>query len=127
MRSGFLQFGRYQSHPALSLGKAEAAFNFYSFAFILMGLSFVLFRILLRPAKGWSGQSDMMFLAVRQIRPGPIDFVRQNTLGIMSFPRMESFGDFLQCSRSGKRPTLLPVPPLRTVRESFPSHGSSLS
>ena len=29
--------------------------------------------------------------------------------------------------RSGKRWTLLPIPPLRTVRESFPSYGSSLS
>ena len=28
---------------------------------------------------------------------------------------------------SGKRTTLLPFPPLRTVRESFPSHGSSFS
>lgn len=28
---------------------------------------------------------------------------------------------------SGKRLTLLPAPPLRTVRDSFPSYGSSLS
>ena len=30
-------------------------------------------------------------------------------------------------NRSGKRLALLPAPPLRTVRDSFPSYGSSLS
>ena len=29
--------------------------------------------------------------------------------------------------KSGKRLALLPAPPLRTVRDSFPSYGSSLS
>ena len=29
-------------------------------------------------------------------------------------------------TKSGKRKTLLPFPPLRTVLESFPSYGSSL-
>ena len=32
-----------------------------------------------------------------------------------------------QDGSSGKEKTLLSFPPLRTVRESFPSHGSSLS
>ena len=34
---------------------------------------------------------------------------------------------FLSSIWSGKELTLLPIPPLRTVRESFPSYGSSLS
>ena len=35
--------------------------------------------------------------------------------------------DATSCRTSGKGLTSLPIPPLRTVHESFPSHGSSLS
>ena len=59
--------------------------------------------------------------------------LHQNLLLIFPSPLVLAIRVFTSFSTSfsewmsGKRPALLPAPPLRTVRDSFPSYGSSLS
>ncbi|QHP75111.1 hypothetical protein EKQ45_03625 [Proteus vulgaris] len=59
---------------------------------------------------------------IRRERPLTIDELYQTVPSVFGENKHESRSD-----RSGKDTVLPPHPPLRTVRASFPAHGSSLS
>ncbi len=60
--------------------------------------------------------------SIRRDRPLTIEELFRTVPSVFSEEKHESRSD-----RSGKDTVLPPHPPLRTVRASFPAHGSSLS
>jgi len=94
----FPQFGHNQTQPAFAFGKTEPPFNFHALAVINEVLRNVSERVFLWPAQCWAGQSNSMLLAIAVVLPVAVDFVRQNSAGIMPLPLPESLRHGLQIS-----------------------------
>ena len=102
-----------QPHATFTLRQTESALHFHALALIPIVLSFVSGFTLLGPPQSRAGKTDPMRLAIAEILPVSVDFVRQDPAGVMPLSRSEPLCHFLQISRlivGVKRTALQPRP-----------------
>ena len=71
-----------QPHATFTLRQTESALHFHTLALIPIVLSLVSGFTLLRPPQSWAGKTDPMRLAIAEILPVSVDFVRQDPAGV---------------------------------------------
>ena len=98
MGGGFPQFCRNQSHATFTLRQTEPTLHFHTLAFISVILSLVSGLTLPGTPQRRTGEPDSVCLAIAEIFTVPINLVRQNTAGIVSFTLTEPFCHLLQIS-----------------------------
>ena len=96
MRSCIFQLRRHQTHSTFPLSQAEFAFYFYPFALAPVILSLVPFLAFLGSSQSRAGQPDPPLFAVAEILAVSVDFVCQNTTGVVSLTSVEIFNHFLE-------------------------------
>ena len=84
MRSCIFQLRRHQTHSTFPLSQAEFALYVYPLAFVLVILNLVPFLAFLGPSQSRAGQPDPPLFAVAAILAVSVDFVCQNTTGVVS-------------------------------------------
>ena len=84
MRSCIFQLRRHQTHSTFPLSQAEFALDFYPLAFVLVILDLVPFLAFLGSSQRRAGQPDPPLFAVAEILAVSVDFVCQNTTGVVS-------------------------------------------
>ena len=102
-----------QPHATFSLRQTESALHFHALALIPIVLSLVSGFTLLRVPQSRTGKTDPVRLAIAEILPVSVDFVRQDSAGVMPLSRTEPLCHFLQISRlivGVKRTALQPRP-----------------
>ena len=77
---------------------AESALHFHALALIPIVLSLVSGFTLLGPPQSWAGKTDPMRLAIAEILPVSVDFVRQDPAGVMPLSHSEPLCHFPQIS-----------------------------
>ena len=88
-----------QPHATFTLRQTESALHFRTLALIPIVLSLVSGFTLLGPPQSWAGKTDPMRLAIAEILPASVDFVRQDPAGVMPLSSSEPLCHFLQISR----------------------------
>ena len=88
-----------QPHATFTLRQTESALHFHALALSPIVLSLVSGFTLLGPPQSRAGKTDPMRLAIADILPVSIDFVRQDPAGVMPLSRSESLCHFPQISR----------------------------
>ena len=83
-----------QPHATFTLRQTESALHFHALALIPIVLSLVSGFTLLRPPQSWAGKTDPMRLAIAEILPVSVDFVRQDPAGVMPLSRSEPLCHF---------------------------------
>ena len=102
-----------QPHATFTLRQTESALHFHALALIPIVLSLVSGFTLFRPSQSWAGKTDPTRLAIAEILPVSVDFVRRDPAGVMPLPRSEPLCHFPQISRlivGVKRTALQPRP-----------------
>ena len=69
-----------QTHATFTLRQTESAFHFHALALIPIVLSLVSGFTLLRAPQSRTGKTDPMRLAIAEILPVSVDFVRQDPI-----------------------------------------------
>ena len=90
MRSCFFRLRRHQTHSTFPLSQAEFALYFYPLTFVLVILNLVPFLAFLGPSQSRARQPDTPLLAVAEIFADSVDFVCQNTTGVVSLAPAEN-------------------------------------
>lgn len=96
MRSCIFQLRHHQTHSTFPLSQAEFALYFYPLAFVLVILNLVPFLTLLGPSQSRAGQPDPPLFAVAEILSVSVDFVCQDTTGVVSLASVEILNHFLE-------------------------------
>ena len=119
-----------QPHATFTLRQSESALHFHALALIPIVLSLVSGFTLLVPPQSWAGKTDPMRLAIAEILPVSVDFVRQDPAGVMPFSRSEPLCHFPQISRlieGVKRTALQPRPSVNDTDVQFRAKLHQLS
>lgn len=90
MRSCIFQLSRHQTHSTFPLSQAEFALYFYPLAFVLVIPNLVPFLAFLGPSQSRAGQPDIPLFAAAEIFAVSVDFVCQNTTGVVSLAPAEN-------------------------------------
>ena len=90
MRSCIFQLRRHQTHSTFPLSQAEFALYFYPLAFVLVIPNLVPFLAFLGPSQSRAGQPDTSLFAAAEIFAVSVDFVCQNTTGVVSLAPVEN-------------------------------------
>ena len=102
-----------QPHATFALCQTEPALRFHALTLIPIVLRLVSGFTLLGPPQSRAGKTDPMRLAIAEILPVSVDFVRQDPAGVMPLSRSEPLCHFPQISRlivGVKRTALQPRP-----------------
>ena len=89
-RSCIFQLRRHQTHSTFPLSQAEFALYFYPLAFVLVIPNLVPFLAFLGPSQRRAGQPDTPLFAAAEIFAVSVDFVCQNTTGVVSLAPAEN-------------------------------------
>ena len=107
-----------QPHATFTLRQTESALHFHALALIPIVLSFVSGFTLLSPPQSWAGKTDPMCLAIAEILPVSVDFVRQDPDGVIPLSRSELLCHLPQISRlivGIKRTAIQPRPSVNDI------------
>ena len=84
MADGVLQFGGNEAEAAFTLCQAVPTFHLHALTLIQIILLFITLLVLPWTTKRRARKSDSVFLAVGEIVPVPVDFIRQHPFWVVS-------------------------------------------